>query len=101
MHPSISVKVLNTGIMPTLNRNKWISPDIPYSTKEVERVYGKRLGKPYFWSWVTWFRKCTNQRYQFSHAQAVEVDKVTLNEVGEAINIAKSLQSLGERSRLN
>ena len=101
MHPSISMEVLNTGIMPTLNRKKWISPDIPYSKEEVERVYGKRPRKPTFWPWAAWFRKCTNQRYQFNHTQATEVDKVTFNEVGEAINIAKSLQGLAERSRLN
>lgn len=101
LHPSISKEVLSTGIVPTPNKDKWLAPDIPYSAEEVIRVFGSIPGKPVFWTWGTWFRKCTKQRYMFNFEQAAESDRVSLSEVEEAINIAKSLRNSLDKSRLN
>lgn len=97
-HPSLSMEVLETGIMPTLNKKEWISEEIPYSSVESGRVY---KGKKPWIADSTWFFMQTKQPWQFTTETACMINPVTLDEVKEAIVIANALKSARSKGKLN
>jgi len=97
-HPSLSMEVLKTGIVPTLNEEEWISNEIPYSKEEIDRVFPNRsmtfpLG--------AWFFKQTGQSYLFTPQTACMITPVELDEVRKAIAIANALKNTNSRGKLN
>jgi hypothetical protein len=94
----LSKKVLETGIVPTLDRNKWQSDEIPFSKEEIDRVFpGRAATRPP----GTWFLQKIGQPYLFTPEAAQEINRVKRSEVKKAINIAVALKNAKSRGRLN
>lgn len=98
MHPSLSKRVLETGIVPTLDTGEWISNEIPYSPKEVNRVFP---GRPMTISEGTWFRWKAGFSYLFTMETARMINPVKMEEVEKAINLAYALKSASSPDRFN
>ena len=82
MHPNISVELAKKGILPLLNQEEWVSPDIPYSSDQIDKAFPNRPSRRPV---AYWFRKNIGQRATFSFSQATKPDPVDLAEVEEFV----------------
>jgi len=91
MHPNLELGT-KAGMIPSTNRKHWVSPEIPFSAEEIDRVFpGRKATEGH----ALWFRKSNGQRYAFSMDEAQRVDPVGLREVEEAYQNFRVEQRLG------